>query len=200
MRDEHEAIALNKLSDLCGLSPGDARRWAREDGWALEQTDDGPGAPCRRLRESLEARGLPIPRAIETWPRVLVADDDRDVLQIIVWLIQQAYPQADIRAVADGAGALKAMRSFKPHLLITDLKMPGAGGLALCRRVRKDHDLSGTRILAISGHDSRESRQALFAGGAAEFVAKPFEPREIKESLARLLGEAPEEPLSLRRG
>ena len=200
MRQPRDVIALNKLSDLCGLSPDEARLWAREDGWTLERTEDGPGAPRRELRQSLEARGLPVPRAIETWPRVLVADDDRDVLQIIVWLIQQAYPEAEIRAVADGATALKVLRQWKPHLLITDLKMPGAGGLALCRKVRMDRELESTRILAISGHDDPESRRALFNGGAAEFVAKPFEPREIKQSLSRLLGEAPEAPVSLHRG
>lgn len=200
MKDAADPIALNKLSDLCGLSAVDARRWAREDGWKLETTDDGPGAPPRELRRSLEARGLPVPRAIESWPRVLVADDDRDVLQIIVWLIQQAYPEAEVRACADGRDALKALREWKPHLLITDLKMPKAGGLALCRKVRQDRELSATKILAISGHDSPEARRALFAGGAAEFVAKPFEPREMKASLTRLLGESPEEPVMLRRG
>lgn len=199
MSEEPDVFALARLDDLCGLSAAQARRWAREDGWTLAPTDDGPGAPTAALRSSLRKRGLPVPRALEAWPRVLVADDDRDVLQIIVWLIQQAYPEAEVRAAADGDAALAELPAFQPHLLVTDLKMPGQGGLSLCRRVRGDRELSSTKILAISGHPSERNRESLFAEGASEFVAKPFDPRDLKASLERLLGPGPESPASLPR-
>ena len=185
MSDE-DAVALVRAPDLLGLSATDVRRWGREDGWEFVPTDDGPGARKGDLRRSLLKRGLPIPRALEHWPSVLIADDDADVLQVIQWLVQQVYPEAEVRTARDGEQALRLLAESAPHLLVTDLKMPLRDGLALCRAIETDRRLAGVKILAISGQSS--SREAFFERGALEFAQKPFDPRSVRRSIARLLG------------
>src|SRR5262245_54337891 len=109
------------------------------------------------------------------WPRVVIADDNQDALQALLWLVELTCPEAEVRTAQDGRRALELLEEFQPDLLVTDLRMPRFDGLSLCRRVQGDPELSDrVRILAVSGYDSAEVREAL-GRGPIEFVSKPLD-------------------------
>ncbi|MDF1552873.1 MAG: response regulator [Deferrisomatales bacterium] len=112
--------------------------------------------------------------------RVLVVDDDPDVRDILRKVLEAAggYSVWEAGRAEGALGHLSAA-----DLLVTDISMPGMGGLALIRRARREHpDLL---ILAVSGEPSN-GPEALDAG-ADRFLAKPVRIAELQEAADFLL-------------
>ena len=106
-------------------------------------------------------------------PRILLVDDD-EVLRAVVKeaLVSGGY---DVESVADGPTALAAYVRTRPHLVLTDILMPGCDGLELIRGIR--HHDPRARIIAMTGGGTADS--SLYLTTAAEFGAfqvlqKPF--------------------------
>ncbi|MBF0171608.1 MAG: hybrid sensor histidine kinase/response regulator [Nitrospinae bacterium] len=100
----------------------------------------------------------------------------------------------DIIEAESGDQALALMRDVNPHLIITDLVMPGMDGFTLIETVRKSPVHKGIPILAVTSgasgsmSDDVNMRQRAFALGADDFVTKPVIPSEFLPRISRFLG------------
>ncbi|HEX9243127.1 MAG TPA: sigma-54 dependent transcriptional regulator [Anaeromyxobacter sp.] len=106
---------------------------------------------------------------------VLVVDDDasmRHVLSVI--LTDHGY---DARAVASGEDALRELAAREFDLVLTDVRMPGMGGLELLRRIQAQdpHQL----VIVMSAYGSHEAALEAMKAGAYDYVSKPFRPDEV---------------------
>jgi two-component system phosphate regulon response regulator OmpR len=121
--------------------------------------------------------------------RLLVVDDDpaiRDMLSD--YLSSHGYEVA----LADGGAAMRAeLERERPALVLLDVGLPGEDGLTLARYVRERYDVG---IIMVTGADEVVDRVAGLEVGADDYVAKPFDPRElrarVKSVLRRLEGKA----------
>jgi CheY-like chemotaxis protein len=103
--------------------------------------------------------------------RVLVVDDDPDMRDIIQAILEQERIEATI--VADGFEALSILAATGADLLLTDIRMPGLDGFELAKRARAVHpDLC---VLFMSGYAS----EYRIDPDRDDFVAKPFQPRQL---------------------
>lgn len=119
-------------------------------------------------------------------PRVLVVEDDPDVLQMLTSLLS-ALPQAPVVETAvDGYDALIRVGTFRPTVLILDVVMPKLDGLEVCRRLKAGPDTRDIRILAVTGHAAMAER--VVAAGADACMAKPFDFDVMSKELERFLG------------
>jgi DNA-binding response OmpR family regulator len=105
--------------------------------------------------------------------RVLVADDEPDIRDLVCLAVRKAVP-AEVTAVADGTAALAAARLSLPDLAVLDVSMPGATGLEVCAALRADPATAATRILLLSAGASLEDVARGLAAGADAYLAKPF--------------------------
>jgi two-component system response regulator YesN len=85
---------------------------------------------------------------------------------------------------SDGEMALQLLRTVKPDVLITDIKMPFMDGLQLCKIVRER--MPGVQIVILSGHDEFEYAQKAIALGVKEYLLKPVTVRDLHEVLQHL--------------
>ena len=107
--------------------------------------------------------------------KVLVVDDDlrlRDLLQR--YLTEQGYAVA---TVSDAAGMDKALARERFDLLVLDLMLPGEDGLSVCRRLRGTRNSIPIIMLTAKGEDV--DRIVGLEMGADDYLAKPFNPREL---------------------
>jgi PAS domain S-box-containing protein len=109
-------------------------------------------------------------------PRVLVADDNRDMRQHLVRVLSPRY---DVEAVADGQAALVAMRRRRADLLLTDVMMPELDGFALLAHVRADPELRETPVIMLSARAGEEARSEGVGAGADDYLVKPFSSHEL---------------------
>ena len=106
--------------------------------------------------------------------RVLIADDDA-ALRYGLGVQLERWGYAPI-VCADGNEARGVLLGdAPPPLAILDWSMPGADGVALCREIRNSPTLSTMYVVLLTAHDSRDAIVEGLAGGADEYVVKPFD-------------------------
>jgi two-component system KDP operon response regulator KdpE len=111
-------------------------------------------------------------------PRILVVDDEPQITRVLRRsLSAQGY---EVQVAEDGEEALAVFKQWKPDLVISDLSMPGMGGLELCRRIRK---VSKVPIIVLSVKGEETIKVEALDTGADDYITKPF---GIDELFARI--------------
>ena len=111
--------------------------------------------------------------------RILIADDEAELRGLLQrYLTEQGLA---VRAVPDAASAAQLLARERFDVLVLDLMMPGEDGLSLCRRLRGQGET--IPILMLTARGELVDRVLGLEMGADDYLAKPFEPREL---LARL--------------
>ncbi len=117
---------------------------------------------------------------------LIVEDDDllRDAFKI---LLEDAGYQ--VLEAGTGAEALRLAQERLPALVILDMGLPDRPGLQVVRDIRRDPDLAGTSVIALTGRVGEEEKRACLDAGCDRYLSKPIAPshllREIPELLAR---------------
>ena len=107
-------------------------------------------------------------------PHILVVDDDRDIRDLLGRLLRQHGFR--VSAAANGQDMQRVLDGHGIELIILDLMLPGEDGLSLCRKLRATSDLPVIMLTAI-GEDV--DRIVGLEMGADDYLAKPFNPREL---------------------
>jgi two-component system phosphate regulon response regulator OmpR len=114
--------------------------------------------------------------------RVLVVDDDPSVRSMLVeYLTQHGY---EVRAAASGAAMRTELERGAPAVVLLDIGLPGEDGLTLARYLRERHDVG---IIMVTGAGDVVDRVAGLEVGADDYIAKPFDPRELRARLKSVL-------------
>src|SRR5215831_1005652 len=112
-------------------------------------------------------------------PHLLVVDDDRRIRDLLSrFLASEGYRVSTAETAADARAKLGGL-SF--DLLILDVMMPGESGFDFAKTLRGS---SNVPILMLTARDEKESRIMGLEIGADDYLAKPFEPRELSLRVA----------------
>jgi two-component system alkaline phosphatase synthesis response regulator PhoP len=109
--------------------------------------------------------------------RVLVVDDDKEIVRLMRAYLEQAGYQA--LAAYDGESALHVLRREHPDLLVLDLMLPDRDGWDITRLVRGDAALARTPIIMLTARVEDADKIVGLELGADDYVTKPFNPREV---------------------
>lgn len=110
-------------------------------------------------------------------PKILVADDEPDVLNLVSANLRAAG--FEVLNAEDGPTALSLARSQPPNLLVLDLMLPGMSGLEVCRSLKADPVTSSIPIIMLTAKAEEVDRIVGLELGADDYVTKPFSPREL---------------------
>jgi two-component system, OmpR family, response regulator len=111
-------------------------------------------------------------------PLILVVDDDREIRTLLSeYLADNGFRTTE---AADGAAMWRALDAARIDLIVLDLMMPGENGLQLCRALRAKSNLP---VIMLTARGQPIDRIVGLEMGADDYLAKPFEPREL---LARI--------------
>ena len=114
--------------------------------------------------------------------RVLVVDDDPAIRQMLAdYLGQHGY---EVVLAASGAAMRAELERAAPAVVLLDVGLPGEDGLTLARYLRERHQLG---IIMVTGADDVVDRVAGLEVGADDYIAKPFDPRELRARLKSVL-------------
>jgi DNA-binding response OmpR family regulator len=117
--------------------------------------------------------------------RIVVADDDQDILDLVVFKLTQAG--YDPVAVGDGVAALAAIEADLPRLAILDVMMPGLSGMDVLRKVRANEATKDLDVILLTARARDSDVDTGFATGASDYVIKPFSPRELMHRVNAVL-------------
>jgi DNA-binding response OmpR family regulator len=118
-------------------------------------------------------------------PRVLVVEDEDNIATALEFLILREGYSHD--RVASGAEALPRIRDTRPDLVLLDVMLPEVSGYEICEGIRTDPSLSDVKVLMMTARGSTIERRKGIALGADGFISKPFELKDLRDEVRRLL-------------
>ncbi|WP_444453919.1 response regulator transcription factor [Rhodobacter capsulatus] len=117
--------------------------------------------------------------------RVLIVEDEDNIAIALDYLLGREG--LDHARMDTGLGAVDRIRADHPDLVLLDVMLPEVSGYEICQEVRADGALSDVRIVMMTARGSALERRKALALGADGFIAKPFELKELRDELHRLL-------------
>ena len=108
--------------------------------------------------------------------RVLLVEDHADTRQMYAEFLGMEF---EVVTAANGEDALKRIGTEVPHLIVTDLSLPGMDGFELIMQVRRDARLQSIPIICLSGYGGHEHEQRARAAGCDRLLQKPCMPDEL---------------------
>lgn len=121
-----------------------------------------------------------------TPPRVVVADDNPDILHLIRRRLEKrGY---EVLVAADGHAALALVREQHPSAVVLDWLMPGVRGPDVCRSLKDDEATAGIPVVLLTAKAAEDDVSDGFSAGADEYLTKPFDIEELDHVLRTLIG------------
>lgn len=117
--------------------------------------------------------------------RILVVEDEDNIATALEFLITREGYGHD--RVASGADALPRIRDTHPNLVLLDVMLPEVSGYEICERIRTDPGLADVKVLLMTARGSAIERRRGVELGADGFITKPFELKDLRDEVRRLL-------------
>lgn len=118
-------------------------------------------------------------------PRVLIIDDDKDLLTIVKLFLQKRGFEVSIHS--EWQSASDSIVEFKPQVLLIDVYLSGVDGLEMCKKLKSNEYTRHIPIIVFSAYPN-VGETAIYEFGADDFLAKPFEENELIEKIHKVLG------------
>jgi excisionase family DNA binding protein len=146
-----------------------------------------PGSKFRRIpREELirfmRENNIPTDALEGGKRRILIVDDDEQIVELFVDVLSRD-DRFEVKTAATGYDAGVLTEQFRPDLMILDFMLPDINGNVVCKTIRANPEMAGTKIIIVSGVVNQDEIDDLLKAGADEFVKKPF---NIEKLLARI--------------
>ncbi len=119
-------------------------------------------------------------------PRVLVADDDPDILALVAYRLERSG--YEVLTASDGADALRLTIAHRPDLVVLDVMMPRIDGYGVTRAIRQHPPTERTPVLLLTARVQEADVARGFEAGADDYVKKPFSPQELRARVQAVLG------------
>jgi DNA-binding response OmpR family regulator len=122
-------------------------------------------------------------------PSVLIVDDEPNIVELVRVTLED--DRVRVVVAADGAGALAVAAVERPELVLLDVNLPDLSGLEVCRRLRADPGMTGSRIVMLTAAAQRADVERGLAAGADPYLTKPFSPVSLLSLVDALLPGTP---------
>lgn len=150
-----------------------------------------PGSRFRRIpREELirfmKQNEIPTDQFERGKRKILVVDDDEQIVELFVDVLTRDE-RLEVKTASTGYDAGLLTEQFRPDLMILDYMLPDINGNVVCETIRQNNELTGMKIIIVSGVVNREEIDDLLKAGADEFVKKPFNIEKLLQRIGSLL-------------
>jgi DNA-binding response OmpR family regulator len=127
--------------------------------------------------------------------KVLVVDDEREIVSLIRYQLQQeGY---EVIPAYDGLEALGKVAEDTPDLVVLDIMMPKVDGWVVCHSIKSNHTTTGVKVIILSARTQIRSKlKGLYIMMADMYMIKPFDLGELSGNIAKLLQVGKEQPES----
>jgi len=108
---------------------------------------------------------------------ILLIDDEPRIARALAFALRDS--DIEVTSLADPDQLDAAMEQGSPDVILLDIGLASANGLAVCSRIKQDPRFSDIPVILLSGQTGAETKAAGFDAGADDFIPKPFVPTEL---------------------
>ena len=186
MNSQEKKLTVVEASKICGVTRTTVWRWIKTGELNAALTAGGH----HRINESVLAKFMDKKKMLSSRrgndiKSILIVDDDLSIHKFFNRLFSKREFQ--LYSASDGFEAGMKTIKYKPNLVILDLFMPKMDGFKVCQQIRKEPETNQTKIIAISGYDTKDNRKKILDLGADAFCAKPIDSKKVLSMIDRLL-------------
>jgi len=181
---DKDVLTTGEVAKLCNVAPRTVSKWF--DSGALKGYRI-PGSKDRRIPVSqlirfMKAHGIPLDGMVSGRTRVLVVDDEKDIVEVLQKVLTE-QANYEVRTATSGFAAGLECERFKPHVMLLDIHLGEGDSRVLANMVRSEDELQLTRIVAMSGKMTDGQLQGLKGQGFDSFLKKPFQVKQVIEAI-----------------
>jgi excisionase family DNA binding protein len=191
---EKAVFTTFEAAKLCHVSPLSIINWVNAGRLPAFRT---PGGHRRIRREDLarfmRENGIPLPEELRDGSgraRVLVVDDESGIREVIAESLSRRATPYEVMTAADGFEAGRLVATFRPDVVLLDLRMPGLDGFQVCRTIKGDSETASTVVIAMTGYHTQETEARILECGALRCLCKPLEPSAVATVIDAALEQA----------
>ena len=120
----------------------------------------------------------------KTSTKILVVDDDPDIIEILTYnLSNEGY---NVKSAVNGVEAIKKAKKFIPDIILLDVMMPEMDGIEACSNLREIESLSKSMIIFLSARGEDFTQIAAFDAGADDYINKPVKPKILLKKISSI--------------
>ncbi len=119
----------------------------------------------------------PAPAAPDRRKSILIVDDDQEQVAALAWRLQRLGFSTLV--AHDGRAGLRLARECHPDVVLLDLHLPDADGLAICSELADAPETAHVPIIIVSGSDQPDVVRSARAAGGEYFIGKPYDPNVL---------------------
>jgi excisionase family DNA binding protein len=180
------SYTTGEVARICQVTKRTVIKWidgGKLDGYTL------PGSKHRRvsaesLHRFMKENHLPgFARIVR--PRVLIVDDDQDLLELLKDALHDRY---DVEVASTALDAASRLTAFQPDVILLDIRLPDLSGLQVCRHFQGYKKSRNVPILTMSAYGGEIDPLEVRRSGADAFLPKPLRLMELKKRIEAMVG------------
>jgi len=121
--------------------------------------------------------------------KILIAEDERDIRDLITYTLQ--FAGYEVVSAGDGEEAVRLALQEMPDLVLMDVRMPRMTGYEACKAIKADEKTKGIPVVFLSAKGQEAEIQAGMQAGAVEYMVKPFSPDQLTTRVQVVLAKFP---------
>ncbi|MCD6460731.1 cache domain-containing protein [bacterium] len=118
-------------------------------------------------------------------PRIMVVEDNKENRKLLVKILKKVGFK--VREASNGKEAVELSKTWKPHFIWMDIRMPEFDGIQTAKNIRKTKEAKSSVIAALTAHALQEEKNDILASGFDDFLSKPYKINKIFEILKKHL-------------
>lgn len=181
---EKDVLTTGEVARICNVAPRTVSKWFDSGslkGYRIPGSKDRR-IPLGELLRFMKAHGIPLDGLNTGRTRVLIVDDDAEVVDTLRRVLTEQTNYEIGTATSAFAAGLECER-FKPHVLLLDVHLGDDDGRKVAQLVHSSDSLQMTKIVAMSGKLTDVQAHALRTTGFEGFLRKPFQVRQVVEAI-----------------
>ena len=117
--------------------------------------------------------------------KILIAEDEKDIRELILFSLQ--FAGFEVVAAVDGQDAVDKVVEVKPDLIMMDVRMPRMTGYEACEKIKHIDEVKDIPLVFLSAKGQESEIQTGLNAGAYEYILKPFAPDELIQRVKEIL-------------
>jgi excisionase family DNA binding protein len=181
---EKDVFTTGEVAKICNVAARTVSKWfdsGQLQGYRIPGSKDRR-IPVANLMQFMKVHGIPFDGLMSGTTRVLICDGDKAVCNGLNKVLTEES-NYDVRCTSNQFSLGVECERFRPHVLLVDLTMPNFDAVAFMESVRSVDDLSGMRVIAMSGTLTDGQAASIGRMGYDCALRKPFTVRQVIESI-----------------
>ena len=182
---QQRTYTTGEVARLCQVTKRTVIKWidgGRLTGYTI------PGSKHRRvsadvLQKFMRSNGIPDARVVR--PRILIVDDDADLLELLKDALHDEY---DVDVASTALDAATRLAAFQPDVILLDIRLPDLSGLQVCRHFQSYKKSRNVPILTMSAYGGEIDPHEVRMSGADAFLPKPLRLSDLKKRIHAMVG------------